>query len=234
MIFCLLLYQDKSRIWAKLYVDPSGENAIDMAMDTIRQIANKAAAAAKDAWVSEDVVDAVSDFSEWVAAWDYIEDPNGRQMAWQIVGWELPGVWTVADARDWTAAVDNCEWAWCIWDVGWASLWFVPFIGSLKHLKKADEIVDIAKNIWKWHGFTKHIDEFADVWVDSVEWYTKHIEDVMTKAQWTDNHKVLERWRSAYWDDDTASVVIHNPNDPDCGSCFVPDNGKSYFFNDIK
>jgi len=32
-----------------LYVDPSGENAIDMAMDTIRQIANKASQAAKDA-----------------------------------------------------------------------------------------------------------------------------------------------------------------------------------------
>lgn len=156
------------------YVDPSGENAVDMVKDTIRQITEKASQAAKDAWVSEDVVDAVWDFTEWVMKWDYAEWDSVATTVWQIVGWELPGVWTAADVRDWTAAVDNCKWAWCILDISLATIWFAPVIWAVKHLKKADGIM---KNT---------ADKVADVFKqnDAIKDTLKRIENNSPSVKW--------------------------------------------------
>ncbi len=112
MIFCLLLYQDKSRVWAKLYVDPSGENAIDMAMDTIRQIANKASQAAKDAWdalaaSADDIWEAVVEAVDVVL--ETLDSVDTKEMWKNLEMYSTYGVWTACVV---TAA-------WCgAWSVG--------------------------------------------------------------------------------------------------------------------
>jgi hypothetical protein len=53
-----------------------------------------------------------------------------------------------------------------------------------------------------------------------------HVERVMSNPTATRN---LSRGRTAYWDDSTQSVVIHDPNHVDGGTVFKPKRGKAYF-----
>ena len=41
--------------------------------------------------------------------------------------------------------------------------------------------------------------------------------------------KKLDRGRTAYWDNNTKTVVIVDPKSKDLGTAFVPKNGKAYF-----
>ncbi len=74
------------------------------------------------------------------------------------------------------------------------------------------------------HAYDKHSHEFPEI--RTREDFKKHIEDVINNP---DAVKPLERGRTAYWDNETGTVVIESPNDPDGGTAFRPENGKSYF-----
>jgi hypothetical protein len=44
-----------------------------------------------------------------------------------------------------------------------------------------------------------------------------------------DDSKELPKNRSAYWNDEEGIVVITDPDNPDGGTAFRPDDGKVYF-----
>jgi filamentous hemagglutinin len=87
----------------------------------------------------------------------------------------------------------------------------------------------IAEDISGGHAYGKHVvknGEFPGV--KSPGEFAAEIDRVMTNPTHT---KSLSKGRTAYWDDKTGTVVIHNPNAADQGTCFRPTDGKAYFDN---
>ncbi|SHM26796.1 RHS repeat-associated core domain-containing protein [Rhodanobacter sp. OK091] len=93
---------------------------------------------------------------------------------------------------------------------------FLPFKG----------ISSEAKAIASGHAFSKHGGEFADIGINTEEQFARHIERVMTNPTAT---RDLERGRVAYWDAQSGTVVIHDPNSLDGGTAFIPTRGLDYF-----
>jgi RHS repeat-associated protein len=93
---------------------------------------------------------------------------------------------------------------------------FLPFKG----------ISSEAKAIAAGHAFSKHGGEFADIGINTEEQFAKHIERVMTNPTAT---RDLEKGRVAYWDAQSGTVVIHDPNSLDGGTAFIPTRGLDYF-----
>jgi filamentous hemagglutinin len=81
----------------------------------------------------------------------------------------------------------------------------------------------------KGHAYGKHVvekGEFPDI--RSPGECAAEIDRVMTNPTHT---RQLSGGRTAYRDDKTGTVVIHNPKAADQGTCFKPTDGKSYFDN---
>ena len=83
---------------------------------------------------------------------------------------------------------------------------------------------ETAEKIANGHAYDKHRNKFPEI--QNREDFKKHIEDVINNP---DAVKPLERGRTAYWDNETGTVVIDSPNDPDGGTAFRPESGRSYF-----
>jgi SPP1 gp7 family putative phage head morphogenesis protein len=94
--------------------------------------------------------------------------------------------------------------------------------------KTDKEIRDIAEKIAKGHAWEKHKNEYPEI--KTKEDLQKFVEEIMKKA---DDIKEGERDRTAYWHNDSGSIVIHDPNHVDQGTIFKPDTGKDYFDNDF-
>ena len=94
--------------------------------------------------------------------------------------------------------------------------------------KTDKEIRDIAEKIAKGHAWEKHKNEYPEI--KTKEDLQKFVEEIMKKA---DDIKEVERDRTAYWHNDSGSIVIHDPNHVDQGTVFKPDTGKDYFDNDF-
>jgi hypothetical protein len=75
------------------------------------------------------------------------------------------------------------------------------------------------------HSFADHAHEFGISTQAQFEGLIKDILDLPTST------KSLRRGRVAYWDMTLAAVVIVDPNSPDCGTAFIPYDGKTYFDN---
>jgi RHS repeat-associated protein len=89
---------------------------------------------------------------------------------------------------------------------------------------------DIAKQIADGHAYDKHVVEegqFPDI--ESREDFADHIFGCMINGE----EKPLNNGRTAWWDADSGTVVIHDPNDPDSGTAFRPTNGKDYFDHEL-
>ena len=43
--------------------------------------------------------------------------------------------------------------------------------------------------------------------------------------------KALSKGRKAYWDEDSGTVIIFDPANPDLGTAFRPTDGRLYFDN---
>lgn len=78
-------------------------------------------------------------------------------------------------------------------------------------------------NIASGHAYTKHKGEFGN---PTQPQFSTTVSNVMNNP---DEVRNLSGGRKAYWKGDT--VVIYNPNDPDYGTCFKPNTGKTYFDN---
>ena len=94
--------------------------------------------------------------------------------------------------------------------------------------KMDKDIRDIAEKIAKGHAWEKHKNEYPEI--KTKEDLQKFVEEIMKKA---DDIKEGERDRTAYWHNDSGSIVIHDPNHVDQGTVFKPDTGKDYFDNDF-
>ena len=85
------------------------------------------------------------------------------------------------------------------------------------------DIGDVAQGIGGGHAFRKHA---RDLGFETPEEMAEHVERVMRNPTAT---RSLQRGRTAYWDDATKSVVIHDPSHLDGGTVFLPNDGREYF-----
>jgi len=106
--------------------------------------------------------------------------------------------------------------------------------GPVKLLEGAPPwLFTVGKTISEGHAFGKHVvkkGEFNDLGIETAEDFAKHIDYVVSGAS-GENVRPLSGGRTAYWDDTTRTVVIHNPNTADAGTAFRPTAGRSYFEN---
>jgi filamentous hemagglutinin len=79
------------------------------------------------------------------------------------------------------------------------------------------------------HAYGKHVVEKGEFpGIKSPGEFAVEIDRVMMNPTHT---RPLFGGRTAYWDDKTGTVVIHNPKAADQGTCFKPTDGKCYFDN---
>jgi filamentous hemagglutinin len=84
-----------------------------------------------------------------------------------------------------------------------------------------------AISIGNGHAFDKHVlerGEFPEI--TTKEQFQKHINNIISNPS---EQKILSNGRSAYWDNNSGTVVIKNPNTTDGGTAFKPSGGKNYF-----
>lgn len=89
----------------------------------------------------------------------------------------------------------------------------------------------VGAKIARGHAFGKHVlqrGEFAGLGIRTVDQFGGFIDDVMAKAS-GNNVRALRNGRTAFWDDATGTVIIHNPRAADAGTAFRPDAGRRYF-----
>jgi uncharacterized protein RhaS with RHS repeats len=80
----------------------------------------------------------------------------------------------------------------------------------------------VASRIANGHAFSDHIDEFP---FSSSDDFEDHISDVMENG----DSRSLSSGRTAYYHDDSNTVVIHDPASEDQGTAFRPTGGRGYF-----
>jgi RHS repeat-associated protein len=87
------------------------------------------------------------------------------------------------------------------------------------------------------HAFEKHVlgvgamrsdSLFRGLEIRTVAQLEAHVAQVMGHPT---AQKALSRGRTAYWDANTSTVIIHNPRASDLGTVFQPANAKAYFDN---
>jgi len=88
----------------------------------------------------------------------------------------------------------------------------------------------VAEQIGSGHA-TDHLPEFADLGITTEEQLQRHIENVMDTILET---RSLKRDRTAFWDDATGTIVVHDPGRVDGGTAFRPPDGRWYFDNEIE
>lgn len=83
------------------------------------------------------------------------------------------------------------------------------------------------------HAFEKHGHQFKEFGINTREEFSTFVSGIMKNAKGADV-KQLDRGRTAYWDNSTGTVVIHNSAAKDAGTAFRPTTGKNYFTHDLK
>jgi RHS repeat-associated protein len=94
----------------------------------------------------------------------------------------------------------------------------------------------IADQIGSGHAFLKHVldkGEFRGLGIRTHRQFSEFIGNIMTNAKGADVRQ-LRNGRTAYWDNGTGTVVIHNPRAANQGTAFRPDNGRAYFDNNLR
>ena len=99
----------------------------------------------------------------------------------------------------------------------------------------AGEVEGIANAIGKGHAFAKHVlqtgkggGEFAGLGIRTVKQFQTFVRGIMESASGAEA-RTLSRGRTAFWDDATGTVVIHDPRSPDLGTAFRPKDGRAFF-----
>jgi len=78
------------------------------------------------------------------------------------------------------------------------------------------------------HAFQKHVIDLGEFpGITTPQQFASHIEDVVINGEM----RTLTNGRTAYWQDGT--VVIRNPNAVDGGTAFRPQDGYTYFTEDL-
>lgn len=101
---------------------------------------------------------------------------------------------------------------------------------------------EIANKIAHGHAWTNHGSEFAEKKrianiemtneqkILTTEDFQNHINTIMT----TKTPKIIPGNRKVYWDDNTGTIVFHDPYSNDCGTAFRPNDGKEYYERVLK
>ncbi|MEX0271448.1 RHS repeat-associated core domain-containing protein [Leptolyngbyaceae cyanobacterium UHCC 1019] len=94
---------------------------------------------------------------------------------------------------------------------------FVQYVFSIN--------IDVAYDIAYQHAWPDHRGEFQPIGINSAQELAELIESIMMNPsdQKSSGH------RTAYWDDNTGTIVIENPEDPHGGTAFRPRNKKEFF-----
>lgn len=90
-----------------------------------------------------------------------------------------------------------------------------------------DEVLSIGGRIARGHAWSSHGGEFLNLGVRSADDFAKHIDNVVQGGEF----RTLSRGRTAYWDEGTGTLVIHDSRARDLGTAFRPKNGRAYFDN---
>jgi len=96
----------------------------------------------------------------------------------------------------------------------------------------AARIAQIAERIAHGHAYRKHVVkqlEFPEV-ADRTHFRDLILKILSKPTEW----KALEGGRSAYWDEETGTVVIRNPSHPDGGTALRPTRGKAFYDEDLR
>lgn len=91
----------------------------------------------------------------------------------------------------------------------------------------------IASQIAQGHAFEKHVlmqGEFPG-WIRTRKQFAEHIENVLNNPTQT---KALNNDRIGFWHQETGTVIIRNPKDPDGGTAFQPKTGINYYEDRLK
>jgi hypothetical protein len=87
----------------------------------------------------------------------------------------------------------------------------------------------IADKISSGHAFDKHVVQEAQFpGITSAQQFSSHINGIISNPS---DVKTLSRGRTAYWDEQSKTVVISDPKSADGGTAFKPSQGKTYFNN---
>ena len=84
----------------------------------------------------------------------------------------------------------------------------------------------VAAKIAGGHAWTKHAGEYYGTAVNSAAKFKSLLEKIVKTAG-----VGLSGARHKWWDTTTATFVVFNPKDNDCGTAFKPTAGKSYYDN---
>ena len=90
---------------------------------------------------------------------------------------------------------------------------------------------EIADKIGAGHAFEKHVlerGEFKPFGIETRAQLQGFVGRIMRNAK-TSEIKRLSLLRSAYWDESTGTIVIHDMSHPDQGTVFRPKAGRAYF-----
>jgi len=94
---------------------------------------------------------------------------------------------------------------------------------------KAEETAEnerVARLIAGGHASLKHYKEkFPDM--PTLNDFARHIADVMTN--WSEQLHFKDSGKTLYWHKPSGTIIWRNPNAPDYGTAFRPDNPKNYF-----
>jgi filamentous hemagglutinin len=80
-----------------------------------------------------------------------------------------------------------------------------------------------ANQIANGHAFEKHASEFG---ADTPEELEQAVKDALENAT---ESRELSNGRTAYYDEETNTLVITDPSSPDGGTVFKPETGEPYF-----
>ncbi len=103
-------------------------------------------------------------------------------------------------------------------------LGFIPFMGGLA--REEAGIANIAEHIGNGHAYDKHLverGEFEGI-AKTKEEFVAHIENVMKNPDRVEN---LGKSITAYDQEKTKTIVIHNPSNPDMGTAYQNPNVQS-------
>ena len=93
------------------------------------------------------------------------------------------------------------------------------------------EIEIVSKQIADGHAFQKHILEKGELAGMGIRTRAQLADFIGETMRQPSDVKALGGGRTAYWNDEYQSVIIHNPKAGDGGTIFQPKNGKLYFDN---
>jgi len=96
---------------------------------------------------------------------------------------------------------------------------------------KAYQNNKVAGQIAGGHALGKHLPEFKHLGIESQDDFAKHIESVINNPTQT---KALRNDRTAFMDNSTNTIVIHDPNSKDGGTAFIREKDTKGYFNSLE